>query len=153
MPWFEDCFMDGGSHAMSKTFLLSMCCCAALCGCQHTAPVEQDRPGASPETEPEPEHPAGGLTAMDQSNDAEDLRITQQIRQSLMADGALSFDAKNVKVITVNHGVVLRGPVKSSNERDAIAGYAHATAGVTRVDDLLEVPADTRPQPSPEARP
>jgi hypothetical protein len=39
---------------------------------------------------------------------------------------------------------VLRGVVKTVGERDAIVGYARATAGVSRVDDLLQVAADAK---------
>ena len=82
------------------------------------------------------------LTPMDQGTSDDDVRITQQIRRTLTEDDDLSMDAKNVKIITLDRIVTLRGPVKSASERDAIAKVARATAGVQRVDNQLEVDAD-----------
>ena len=50
-------------------------------------------------------------TSGDQSNSSADLKITQAIRQALMKDGELSTTAKNIKVITANGQVTLRGPL------------------------------------------
>ena len=79
------------------------------------------------------------VTPMDQGNNAIDLKITQTIRKAVMADSTLSFTAKNVKIITSGAKVVLRGPVKTAQERASIEATARATAGVTDVDDKLEV--------------
>jgi len=79
------------------------------------------------------------LTPMDQSNAKTDLKITQQIRQAVMADGTLSFSAKNVKIITQGGKVTLRGPVKSEQERSNIEAAARKVAGVAEVDNQLEV--------------
>lgn len=78
------------------------------------------------------------LTPVDQGNNATDLKITQQIRQAVMGDGALSFTAKNVKIITQNGKVTLRGPVKSEDERSRIEAAARKVAGAA-VDNQLEV--------------
>jgi hyperosmotically inducible periplasmic protein len=78
-------------------------------------------------------------TPMDQNNNQTDLKITQQIRQAVMADGSLSFTAKNVKIIAQNGKVTLRGPVNTAQERDAIDAAARKVAGVTQVDNQLEV--------------
>ena len=79
------------------------------------------------------------LTPGDQGNNATDLKITQQIRQAVMADGALSFTAKNVKIITQSGKVTLRGPVKSEDERSRIEAAARKVAGAAQVDNQLEV--------------
>jgi hyperosmotically inducible protein len=79
------------------------------------------------------------LTPGDQGNGEQDLRITQQIRQAVMDDKSLSFTAKNVKIITVNGKVTLRGPVNSTQERSAIEAAARKVAGVSQVDSQLEV--------------
>ena len=78
-------------------------------------------------------------TPMDQGNSAEDLRITADIRKALMKEDALSFTAKNVKIITRDGQVLLRGPVKTSIEKARIDTIARTIAGVIRVDDQLEV--------------
>ena len=76
---------------------------------------------------------------MDQGNGSADLKITQQIRQAVVADSSLSFTAKNVKIITSNGRVTLRGPVNSDQERQAIDASARKVAGATNVDNQLEV--------------
>jgi osmotically-inducible protein OsmY len=76
---------------------------------------------------------------MDQGSSASDREITQQIRKDLMKDKTLSFTAKNVKVITINGKVTLRGPVKSEAERTAIEAAARRAAGGGQVDSQLEI--------------
>lgn len=78
------------------------------------------------------------LTPMDQSNDPRDLELTQQIRKALVADESLSTTAQNIKIITINGKVTLRGPVESMNERSTIMKKANAIAK-GRVDNQLEV--------------
>jgi len=76
---------------------------------------------------------------MDQGESEADRTITQQIRQAVMKDGSLSFTAKNVKIITINRKVTLRGAVKSDAERASIEAAARKIAGVTSVENDLEV--------------
>ena len=79
------------------------------------------------------------VTAGDQSNDKSDLTITQQVRKAVMADKGLSTNAQNVKIITADGVVTLRGPVKSAGEKASIAEKAKHVAGVSRVDNQLEI--------------
>lgn len=79
------------------------------------------------------------ITPMNQSESEADRTITQKIRQSIMSDGSLSTNAKNIKVITINGVVTLRGPVNSSQERDTIAKRVHDVNGIVRVDNQLEI--------------
>lgn len=79
------------------------------------------------------------LTSGDQSESEMDRTITQNIRKALMADGNLSINAKNVKVITINGLVTLRGPIDNPQERDQIEKISRAVNGVKRVDNQLEV--------------
>lgn len=78
---------------------------------------------------------------MDQGSSASDRTITQQIRKDLMKDKSLSFSAKNVKVITIDGKVTLRGTVKSEAERSAVEAAARRATGGdgARVDSQLEV--------------
>ena len=78
-------------------------------------------------------------TSGDQSNSSADLKITQAIRQALMKDGELSTTAKNIKVITANGHVTLRGPVKTAQEKAKIDQLAKSAAGGAHVDDQLDV--------------
>ena len=81
------------------------------------------------------------LTPMDQSENKTDRTITQRIRKAVVADHSLSTNAKNVKIITNNGVVTLRGPVKSEHEKTKIVAKAQQAAGVSKVDDQLEVEA------------
>jgi len=79
------------------------------------------------------------VTPLDQGNSQADLDTTQSIRKAVVADDTLSTDAKNVKIITNNGVVTLRGPVKSDAERSAVEAVAKKNAGANRVDSQLEV--------------
>jgi hyperosmotically inducible periplasmic protein len=78
-------------------------------------------------------------TTGDQSENEADRTITQNIRRAVTADDSLSTNAKNVKIITNNGTVTLRGPVKSEKEKAEIEAKAKQVAGVKRVDNQLEV--------------
>ena len=78
-------------------------------------------------------------TSGDQSNSSADLKITQAIRQVLMNDSELSTTAKNVKIITNNGQVTLRGPVKTAQEKAKIDQLAKSAASGAKIDDQLEV--------------
>ena len=92
----------------------------------NTATNERDRSG---ETQ----------TSGDQSNSSTDLKITQAIRQALMKDSELSMTAKNIKIITDNGQVTLRGPVKNAQEKAKIDQLARSAAGGAKIDDQLDV--------------
>lgn len=78
-------------------------------------------------------------TPLDQDENAADIEITATIRKSVVGDDALSMNAKNVKIITAQGVVTLRGPVASSTEKARVASLAKDTAGVTRVENQLEI--------------
>jgi osmotically-inducible protein OsmY len=78
-------------------------------------------------------------TSGDQSENEGDRTITQNIRQAVTSDDSLSTNAKNVKIVTNDGIVTLRGPVKSENEKAQIESKAKEVAGVKRVDNQLEV--------------
>lgn len=82
---------------------------------------------------------ANRVTPEDQSNTKADVRITQAIRKAVVADKQLSTSAHNVKIITRKGVVTLRGPVTSAAERSTIEAKASRVAGVTHVDNQLEV--------------
>jgi osmotically-inducible protein OsmY len=92
----------------------------------NTATNERDRSGEN-------------STSGDQSNSPADLKITQAIRRALMKDDELSTTAKNIKVITANGQVTLRGPVKTAQEKAKISQLARSAAGGAQIDDQLDV--------------
>jgi hyperosmotically inducible periplasmic protein len=79
------------------------------------------------------------VTPVDQSNNKADLNLTQQIRKAVMADKSLSTNAKNVKIITANGIVTLRGPVNTPQEKATIETKAQSIAGANNVDSQLEI--------------
>ena len=78
-------------------------------------------------------------TSGDQSNSPEDVKITAAIRRSVVGDKSLSMTAKNVKIITANGTVTLRGPVNNDAEKTKIAELAQSAAGNAKIDNQLEV--------------
>lgn len=79
------------------------------------------------------------MTADQQSNTKSDLAITSEIRRAVVKDQSLSMLAHNVKIVSENGKVTLRGPVNTKKERVAIARAARAVAGRGNVDNQIEV--------------
>ncbi len=78
-------------------------------------------------------------TSEDQSNVPHDIKITQSIRRALIANDSLSASAKNVKVITIDGMVTLRGSVKSAKERTLVMDTARKSAVGANFDERLEI--------------
>jgi osmotically-inducible protein OsmY len=78
-------------------------------------------------------------TAGDQSESEADRTISQNIRKAVTSDDSVSTNGKNVKIITVDGVVTLRGPVKSEAEKTNIAAKAQQIAGVKNVENQLEI--------------
>jgi osmotically-inducible protein OsmY len=124
------------TKGLMKGIILAVTCLsafslAALAGNEKTKPDntatnERDRSGET-------------KTSGDQSNSSADLKTTQAIRQALMKDGELSMTAKNIKVITANGHVTLRGPVKTAQEKAKIDQLAKSAAGGVQIDNQLDV--------------
>jgi osmotically-inducible protein OsmY len=83
----------------------------------------------------------GAVTPIDQGNDRASLDTTQAIRKAVMADDSLSGNAKNVKIVTSNGVITLRGPVATAAEKKSIEAKALAVAGSNRVDDQIDIQA------------
>jgi len=78
-------------------------------------------------------------TATDQGKSEADVNTTKQIRKEIMSLKNISVKAQNVKVITRDGRVVLRGPVKTMDEKKQIEDIAQRVAGGMNVDNQLEV--------------
>jgi len=79
------------------------------------------------------------LTPGDQGNNSADIATTREIRKEITSTKDISVDARNVKIITANGQVTLRGPVKTENEKRLIGEIAAKVAQSTNVDNQLEV--------------
>lgn len=82
---------------------------------------------------------SGALTADQQGNSKADVERTANVRKAILEQKGLSTYANNVKVITVDGHVTLRGPVRDQAERDLIAGLASGIAGKANVKNELEI--------------
>ena len=120
-----------------KRTLLALACLSALSVAAFAAGDEKTNPDNTATNERD--RSGETKTSGDQSNSSADLKITQAIRQALMKDRELSTTAKNIKVITANGQVTLRGPVKSVQEKAKIDQIAKSAAGGAQIDDQLDV--------------
>lgn len=78
-------------------------------------------------------------TADRQKDNRSDREITQQVRKAIVKDKLLSTYAHNVKIITQNGMVTLKGPVRSEEEKQAIEAKAAEVAGRDKVTNQLDV--------------
>ena len=78
-------------------------------------------------------------TADQQKNNPSDRDITKQIRQAIVKDKSLSTYAHNVKIITQNGQVTLKGPVRSDEEKRAIEAKATEIVGENKVTSELDI--------------
>ena len=77
-------------------------------------------------------------TPMEQGNSESDLNLTKDIRSAVVG-ADLSFNAKNVKIISNNSHVTLRGVVESEAEHQAVLKLARAHADPAKITDDLKV--------------
>ena len=125
-----------------KNFFLMTMFSLTLIACDR-----QDKPTNPPPSEQDSDNTGKNIrdrdsmtkTPLDQSESEADRKITQKIRQAIMSDSALSTNAKNIKIITINGVVTLRGPVSSSLEKDVIVKKVNDVQGIVKVDNQLEV--------------
>jgi osmotically-inducible protein OsmY len=78
-------------------------------------------------------------TADQQKMNPTDRAITQKIRKAIHEDKSLSTYAHNIKVITQDGKVTLRGPVRSEEEKTNLQAKAVSVAGEENVSNQLEV--------------
>jgi hyperosmotically inducible periplasmic protein len=114
----------------------------AFTGCDRgQKPGDQSSRSAAPDNTARNERDSSSAakTPGDQAENEADRTITQNVRRAITSDDALSTNAHNVKIITQDGNVTLRGPVKSEQEKKNIETKAKQIAGVKRVDNQLEV--------------
>lgn len=74
----------------------------------------------------------------DQGNSEKDVQITKDIRSGVMA-ADLSFNAKNIKIITRDEKVTLKGVVQSDAEHQTILKIAANHVDTAKLSDELKV--------------
>ena len=99
-----------------------------------TATVEADNSGGTVRARNDARKTPG-----DQSESEADRTISQNIRHAIVTDQSVSTNGKNVKIITVDGAVTLRGPVRGEKEKTNIGAKAQQVIGVRTVDNQLEI--------------
>jgi osmotically-inducible protein OsmY len=82
---------------------------------------------------------AGAVTADQQKNNQSDLETSRQIRRAIMADKSLSTYAHNIKIVTQQGKVTLRGPVRTEAEKETVQAKATEVAGAANVTSAITV--------------
>jgi hyperosmotically inducible protein len=115
--------------------------CLLVLACDKPAEVKQDqKPVASDNTKMNERDRDGNTTTPgDQAENEADRGITKEIRAALVKKEELSVNAKNVKVVTNDGNVTLRGPVKDETEKSTIVAAVLEVPGVKKVDNQLEI--------------
>jgi osmotically-inducible protein OsmY len=86
-----------------------------------------------------PNQDQGTPTADQQKMSAGDRDMTKKIRSALHNDSSLSTYAHNIKIITREGKVTLKGPVRSEEEKDKVAAAASNVAGEGNVTNEITV--------------
>jgi len=120
-----------------KRTLLVLACVSALSLAAFASDNEKAKPDNTATNERD--RSSETQTSGDQSNSKDDVNTTAAIRRAVVKDDSLSATAKNVKIITANGTVTLRGPVKTDAEKAKIAKLAESAAGNAKISNQLEV--------------
>ena len=78
-------------------------------------------------------------TADQQKMNPNDREMSRKIRAEIMKDKSLSTYAHNVKIITQDGKVTLKGPVRSQDEKTSVETKAAAIAGDGNVTSEIEI--------------
>jgi len=79
------------------------------------------------------------ITAQTQSNETGDVELLSAIRQEIVEEDSLSTTAHNIKIVTNNGAVTLRGPVNSAAEKSQVEKLVQEVTGVASVDNQLDI--------------
>ena len=127
-----------------KRITLSLLCvsalaCSAFAEDKKTTADNTDKAAADNTAKNERDRSGDSKTSGDQSETPEDIKVTAAIRRAVVADESLTMAATNVKIITANGVVTLRGPVNTAAEKAKIGELAKKNAGNAKVENQLEV--------------
>jgi len=119
----------------SRVALTILFCVGAVAGYGQTSGTQPDNTKVNKR-----DRNAGEATADQQKVNAADRDLTKRIRQSVMADKSLSTYAHNIKIISQDGAVTLKGPVKSEDEKRAVVAKAVAVTGsADKVTDQISI--------------
>jgi len=104
--------------------------------------AQQAQPPAADNTKTNQRDRAKSEPTADQAkNTVSDRDIMQKIRKSIVDDKSLSTYAHNVKIISQNGKVTLKGPVRSDEEKNAVEQKATEVAGAGNVTNEITIKA------------
>jgi hyperosmotically inducible periplasmic protein len=112
---------------MKNSFMKLAASAALAVLCSVPLAVAQASPQSAPDNSQQNQNHT--KTADSQPNTAADRATTAKVRKAIVEDKGLSTYAHNVKIITMNGQVTLKGPVKSEEEKQTIASKAAEVAG------------------------
>lgn len=142
--WMMNFQLEKGTHKMKRVPLifaiLATCNLTLLAADDSGAPNSNASGAAVDNTAINSRDNSGNTqTSGDQSNHPNDVRVTAAIRRAIVNDDSLSTTAKNVKIITNNGEVTLRGPVNTADEKARIEQLAKSASANVKIDNQLEV--------------
>jgi hyperosmotically inducible protein len=108
-------------------------------GCAALGGAEAQDPAPDNSKTNQRDRDKSAATADRQKMSAEDRELTRKIRAAVTADKSLSTYAHNVKIITRDGKVTLKGPVRSDEEKVAVLNKATGIAGEGNVTDEMDV--------------
>ncbi len=115
---------------------LALCSLFATAGMAGRAATAQD---ATPPADNSAHNKHHAKTADNQPDAQADRLTTANIRKAIIADKGLSTYAHNVKIITRDGAVTLKGPVKSDDEKQKVASAAATVVSQDKIVDQLTV--------------
>ena len=129
--------MNGSLTKVSRLLLPlgSLVFCASLMA----TPIPRNQDPQTPPDNTKQNKDQTNPTADQQKMNPSDRALTQKIRKAIHEDTTLSTYAHNIKIISQDGKVTLRGPVRSEDEKANIEAKAVAVAGQGNVTDQLEI--------------
>jgi osmotically-inducible protein OsmY len=103
--------------------------------------AQTSAPQSPPDTTRANKQENRGPTAGQQKEGQGDRELTRKIRRALTEDKSLSTYGKNVKIITQDGKVTLKGPVRSEADKKAIEAKAAEVAGEGNVTSEITIAA------------
>jgi osmotically-inducible protein OsmY len=123
-----------------KRYLWAVVPSLLFAGSVLAGPIQQEQQPAPDNTKTnQGDASKNAKTADQQKMNPADRETTKKIRSALVDDKSLSTYAHNIKIITTDGMVTLKGPVRSEEEKSAIEAKARQIAGDSNVTSNLTV--------------
>lgn len=138
--------MPIGDHMKRSCFIISFVilvlvgCSDANRGGTSSVPTATDSTGVEPDNSQVNvrDRTDAVKTPINQNENQKDINITADIRQRVV-DTQMSVNAQNIKIITQDGKVTLRGPVATAEEKNRLESIAGEVAGPSNVLSQLEI--------------